>query len=86
MKWCVFVDRRCCGDDCVGWINDNCFIHLLLPNDYSDKQLQTEFDWSRYESLKVAGHNLMKNSDDQLSFLDELERLIAQKNISHKKM
>jgi hypothetical protein len=58
----------------------------LLPNDYSDKQLQAEFDWSKYESLKAAGHNLMKNSDDQLSFLDELERLIAQKNIINKKM
>ncbi|HYA13251.1 MAG TPA: hypothetical protein VEF33_02820 [Syntrophales bacterium] len=86
MKWCVFVNRRCCGNDCVGWINDNCFIHLLLLIDYSDKQLQTEFDWAKYESLKAAGHNLQKNSEDQLSFLDELERLIAQKNISDKKM
>ncbi|HVO66339.1 MAG TPA: hypothetical protein VMT12_07650 [Syntrophales bacterium] len=86
MKWCIFVNRRCCGNDCVGWINDNCFIYLLLPIDYSDKQLQTEFDWSKYESLKASGHNLLKNGDAQLSFLDELERLIAQKNISNRKM
>ncbi len=86
MKWCIFVNRRCCGDDCVGWVKDNCFIHLLLPNDHSNKQLQTEFDWSKYELLKVVGYNILKNSDDQLSFLDELERLIAQKNISNKKM
>jgi len=86
MKWCIFVNRRCCGHDCVGWIKDNCFIYLLLLNDYLDKQLQTEFDWSKCESLKEAGHNLLKNSDDQLSFLDELERLIAQKYISNKKM
>lgn len=82
MKWCIFVNRRCCGNDCVGWIKDNCFIPLLLPNDY--KQLQSEFNWSKYESLKVAGSNLLKNSDDQLIFLDELERLVAQKKISNK--
>lgn len=82
MKWCVFVNRKCNGDDCVGWVKDNCFIYLLLPNDYSNKQLQTEFDWSKYELLKADDYNLMKNSDEQLSFLDELERLIAQNNIS----
>jgi len=78
MKWCIFVNRRCCGEDCSGWVRDNCFIHLLLPNDYNDKKLQPELDWSKYESSEAAGHNLMENSDDQLSFLDEIERLIAQ--------
>jgi hypothetical protein len=78
MKWCIFVNRRCCGEDCSGWVRDNCFIHLLLPNDYNDKKLQAELDWSKYESSRTAGHNLMENSDDQLSFLDEIERLIAQ--------
>jgi len=89
MKWCIFINRRCCGHDCVGWIKDNCFIYLLLPNDdYTDEQSQTEFDWSKYESLKAANHNSLKNSDDndQLSFIEELERLIVQKNISDKKM
>jgi len=80
MKWCVFVNRRCNGDDCVGWVKDNCFIYLLLPNNYSNKQLQTELDWSKYELLKAGDDNLMNNSDEQLSFLDELERLIAQNN------
>ncbi len=80
MKWCVFVNRRCYGDDCVGWVKDNCFIYLLLPNNYSNKQLQTELDWSKYELLKAGDYNLMNNSDEQLSFLDELERLIAQNN------
>jgi hypothetical protein len=82
MKWCVFVNRRCNGDDCVGWVKDNCFIYLLLPHDYSNKQLQTEFDWSKYELLKASEYNLIQNSDEQLSFLDELERLITQRNIS----
>jgi hypothetical protein len=82
MKWCVFVNRRCNRNDCVGWVKDNCFIYSLLPIDYSNKQLQTEFDWSNYEFLKTSEHNLMKNSDEQSSFLDELERLITQNNIS----
>lgn len=80
MKCCIFVDRRCYGNDCVGWIKENCFIDLLLPNDYSDKQSQTEFDWSKYESLKAASHDTLKNSNDQLSLIDELEKLIAKQN------
>jgi hypothetical protein len=81
MKWCIFVNRRCCGDDCVGWVNDNCFIHLLLPHDYTHKQLQTEFDWSKYELLQEDEHSSLTNSDSQLSLIDELEMLIVKKNI-----
>ena len=82
MKWCVFVNRRCSGDDCVGWVKDNCFIYSLLPNDYRNKQLQTEFDWSKYELLKASEYNSMQNGDEQLSLLDELERMITQSNFS----
>jgi hypothetical protein len=80
MKWCIFVNRRCYGNDCVGWIEDKCFIHLLFPNDYTDKQSQSEFDWSKYESTEVVDHNSLKNSDDQLSLIEELEGLIVQQN------
>jgi hypothetical protein len=86
MRWCIFVDRRCYGEDCVGWINDNCFIYLLLPAKHSDESLQTEFDWSRYESFKTGEGGLSENSDHQLSFLDELEKLIIHKNTHFKKI
>jgi len=84
MKWCVFVDRRCCGEDCVGWIKDNCFIYSLFPTGYSDGQTQTEFDWSKFESMETVDYNLRANSDRQLSFLDELEKLIIQKTSAYK--
>ena len=77
MKWCIFVNRRCYGDDCVGWIKDSCFIYSLLPNDYRDKQLQTEIDWSKYESLEGTGNNSPKETDGQMSFLDDIETLIV---------
>jgi hypothetical protein len=86
MRWCIFVDRRCYGEDCVGWMNDNCFIYLLLPGDHSDKHLQAEFDWSRYESFKKGEGVLSENNDHQLSFLDELEKLIIHKNSHCKKI
>lgn len=86
MKWCIFVDRRCCGEECIGWTKDNCFIYLLLPDDHSDKHQQAEFDWSRFEPLKIDEDNLPENSDHQLSFLDELEKLIVQKNNNFKKI
>ncbi len=67
-------------------MNDNCFIYLLLPADYSGKELQTEFDWSKYESLGRPQTDMSEKSDDQPSFFDELERLIIQKNYGYKKM
>jgi len=80
MKLCMFANRRCCGEDCVGWIHNNCFIFLLLPVDYSSTQHQTEFDWSKYGSSDTDGNDLPRNRDDQLSLLDELEKQIARKN------
>ena len=82
MKWCVFVNRRCCGDDCVGWIDDNCFIFLLLPFKYSYKHQQSEFDWSKYSISNADENDSSRKNDYQLSLLDELEKLITQKNIS----
>jgi hypothetical protein len=78
MKWCIFVNRRCCGEDCSGWMKDNCFIYLLLPAEYSDKELQTEFDWSKCKSLERPQNDMTEKSDEQLSFLDDIEKLIAQ--------
>jgi hypothetical protein len=86
MKWCIFADRRCYGEECVGWVQDNCFIYLLLPGTHTDRQLQGEFDWSRFESYKKGGDDLLGNGDSQLSFLDELENLIVHKNSNFKKM
>jgi hypothetical protein len=80
MKWCVFANRRCCREDCAGWINDNCFIFLLLPFDYSCKQQQTEFDWSRYGMSDTDANDSSRNSDYQLTLLDELEKQITQRN------
>jgi hypothetical protein len=82
MKWCMFANRRCCGEDCVGWINDNCFIFLLLPFDYSYKQQQTEFDWSKYGLSDTNADDSSKNRDDQLSLLYELEKQITRRNSS----
>jgi hypothetical protein len=84
MKWCIFVNRRCCGEDCVGWIKDHCFIYLMLPMVYGDEQRQGEFNWSKYESSTIAGHDSLENGDHQLSFLSELEKLIIQKNTDYK--
>ncbi len=78
MRWCIFVNRICCGDDCVGWIEDGCFVYLLLSDRYREKQLQTEIDWTKYESLELTSKNSLKESDDQMSFLNELEKLITQ--------
>jgi hypothetical protein len=86
MKWCIFVNRRCYGEDCSGWVKDSCFIYLLLPADYSGKELQTEFDWSKYESLGRLQDDMSEKSDHQLTFLDEIEKLIVQKNYDYKKM
>ena len=86
MKWCVFVDRRCCRSECVGWIDDNCFIFLLLTLNYNHKQQQTEFDWSKYGLSDTDTNDSSRNTNYQLSLLDELERLIVQKNVSSKNM
>ena len=80
MKWCVFANRRCCSEDCVGWIHDNCFIFLLLPFDYSYKQQQTEFDRLKYELSDTDTNDSPRNRYDQSSLLDELEKQIAQRN------
>jgi hypothetical protein len=80
MKLCMFADRRCCGDECVGWINDNCFIFLLLPFDYSYKQQQAEFDWLKYRQSDTGANDSLRNRDYQLTLLDELEEQITQGN------
>ena len=82
MKCCMFANRRCCREDCVGWINDNCFVFLLLPFDYSNKQQQTEFDWSKYGLSDTDANDSQRNRDYQLSLLDELEKQIAGRNSS----
>lgn len=86
MKWCIFVNRRCYGEDCMGWIKENCFVFLLLSVAHSDLHIQTELDWSRYESSQVTEGHLPESSDHQLTFFDELERLIIQKSSDYKKM
>lgn len=80
MKWCAFVNRRCCGEDCAGWVGDNCFIYLLLPTGCNGKQQQTKFDWANYDPLKIAEQDLSKNCADQLSFLEELVLQIVRRN------
>ena len=80
MKWCMFADRKCCGEDCVGWIGDNCFIFLLLPFDYRDAPQQTEFDWSKHGLSDTDMGDSAIYRDEQLSFLDALERQIARRN------
>jgi hypothetical protein len=86
MKWCIFVNRRCYGEDCMGWIRENCFVYLLLPVAKSDAQMQTELDWSTYEPSKITEEILSESTDHQLNFFDELERLITQKNFDYKKI
>jgi len=79
MKWCIFVNRKCCGEDCVGWIENKCFVYALLPIRFSNEQDQTEFNWSEDEShLKTDGGSL-KLDDYQLSFFSEMERQIVQR-------
>jgi len=78
MKWCIFVNRRCCGENCSGWVKDNCFIYLLLPADYSREGLQAEFDWSKYESLGRPQTDMPGKSNPQLSLWDEIEKLIVE--------
>ncbi len=68
----------------MGWIKENCFVHLLLPVARSDWHMQTELDWSKYESPRTTEQNLPEGFNDQLTFLDELERLITHKNFDHK--
>ena len=85
MKWCIFVNRWCYGEDCMGWIRENCFVYLLLPVAESDAHMQTELDWSKYESSKTTEDNLSENINHQLTFFDELERLITQRNFVYKK-
>jgi hypothetical protein len=80
MKWCVFVNRRCYGEDCSGWVKDNCFIYLLLPADYSGKELQTEFNWSKYGLSDTDVNDSPRNRNYQLTLLDELEKQITQRN------
>jgi hypothetical protein len=64
----------------VGWIRDNCFIFLLLPFYYSDAPQQAEFDWSKHGLPDTDMTDSALYRDDQLSFLDALEREIARRN------
>lgn len=84
MKWCIFVNRRCYGEDCMGWIRENCFVYLLLPVAKSDAQMQTELDWSTCEPSKITEEILSESINPQLNFFDELERLITRKNFDYK--
>ena len=86
MKWCIFVNRRCYGEDCMGWIRENCFVYLLLAVTHNGAHMQTELDWSKYEMSKMAEENSSERSDHQLAFFDELEMLITQKNFDYKKI
>ncbi|MGZ6237255.1 MAG: hypothetical protein ACXWMJ_08045 [Syntrophales bacterium] len=74
------------GEDCMGWIRENCFVYLSLPVADSDKHIQTELDWSKYEPSKSTEENSSERSDHQLTFFDELEKLITQKHSEHKKL
>ena len=69
----------------MGWTRENCFVYLLLPVADSDN-IQTELDWSKYEPSKMTEENSSERSDHQLTFFDELERLIIQKHSEYKKM
>jgi len=80
MKWCMFANRRCCREDCVGWIHDNCFIFLLLPFEDNYGQQQTEFNWLKHEVSDIDVNDSPIYGDDQLSFLDELEKQITRRN------
>jgi hypothetical protein len=86
MKWCIFVNRRCYGEDCMGWTKENCFVYLLLPVADSDKEMQTELDWSKYDPSTITEENSSQRTDHQLTFFDELERLIIQKHSEHKNL
>ncbi len=68
----------------MGWIREYCFVHLLLPVARRDALMQTELDWSKYELSKAIEENLSESNNDQLTFFDELERLIIQKNLDYK--
>ncbi|HET6461243.1 MAG TPA: hypothetical protein VFG29_10725 [Syntrophales bacterium] len=67
----------------MGWIRENCFVYLLLPVARNDAQMQTELDWSKYESSKTPEESLSESVNDQLTFFDDLERLITQKNCDY---
>ena len=67
-------------------VKDNCFIFLLLGVDYNGKELQTAFEWSKHESFEKPQNDMSEESDHQLSFFDEIEKLIVQRNYDHKKM
>jgi hypothetical protein len=86
MKWCIFVNRRCYGEDCMGWIRENCFVYLFFTVAESDVHMQTELDWSKYELSKMAEDNSSERSVRQATFFDELETLITQKNFDYKKI
>ena len=86
MKWCIFVNRRCYGEDCVGWTRENCFVYQLLPVAKSDAQMQTELNWFTHEPSKATEENLSESINHQLNFFDELERLITQKNLDYRNM
>jgi len=58
----------------------------LLTVADSDKHIQTELDWSKYEPSKTTEENPSERSDYQLTFFDELERLVIQKHSEHKKL
>jgi len=70
MKWCIFVNRRCYGEDCMGWIREKCFVYQLLPAADSDKHMQTELDWSKYESSTITEENSSERNDQQSTFFD----------------
>ncbi|HUH66116.1 MAG TPA: hypothetical protein VLZ07_06775 [Syntrophales bacterium] len=58
----------------MGWIEGTCFVHQLLPFAGRGAPVQTELDWPHESQMKQE--NL---SDLQITFLDELEKLIIQK-------
>lgn len=79
MKWCIFVNRMCHGEDCVGWIKDKCFVYALLPVIFSNEEHQTEFNWSEYESHQKTEHDPLEHGNDQMTLFREIEEQIVQR-------
>lgn len=68
-KKCIFVNRSCLRDLCVGWINNNCFIYHIANSMMCEK-----------DNPAVIGTNLQKKSSGSLrDSLEDLEkRLITE--------
>ncbi len=79
-KKCIFVDRSCLKDSCVGWQSNNCFIYLL------EYPIVKGIIQERIIDLTSIIHN---NFEFQRADLDELlnqiEKTIIQKALVQNK-